>query len=78
MSSSVFIIAKRLEHAADLPLPRRMTSGSSGCDICAAVDQEVIIEVGGRVLFRLEFVLKLLKDMKSRCGHTVGLPLNQE
>jgi len=55
MSSILSIIAKRLDHAIDLPLPHRMTAGSSGCDICAAVDQDVTIEVGGRALIPTGF-----------------------
>jgi len=49
------IIAKRLSHAADLPLPRKMTQGSSGCDICAAVDSDVIIDAGGRAMIPTGF-----------------------
>jgi dUTP pyrophosphatase len=55
MSNSVSIIAKRLEHASDLPLPKRMTPGSSGCDICAAIDNDIIINAGGRALIPTGF-----------------------
>jgi dUTP pyrophosphatase len=55
MNSEIVIIAKRLEHAADLPLPRRMTAGSSGCDICAAIDTDIIIAAGGRALIPTGF-----------------------
>jgi len=47
---STKIAVTRLPHSADLPLPTRMTPGSSGCDVCAAVDSEVVINPGCRVL----------------------------
>jgi len=44
------ISVTRLSHAMGLALPVRMTSGSSGCDVCAAVEGEVVINPGERVL----------------------------
>jgi dUTP pyrophosphatase len=55
MSTTVSIIAKRLEHAVGLPLPQKMTSGSSGCDICAAIDSDMVIASGGRALIPTGF-----------------------
>jgi len=46
----VSILVKRLPHADGLNLPARMTSGASGCDVCAAVDGDVTISPGQRVL----------------------------
>jgi dUTP pyrophosphatase len=40
------ISVKRLPHAADLPIPHRMTPGSSGCDIAAAIDEDISISPG--------------------------------
>lgn len=59
MSSHISVIAKRLEHAADLPLPCRMTAGSSGCDICAAIDDDLVIESGGRALVPTGFCFEI-------------------
>ncbi len=59
MSSRISVIAKRLEHAADLPLPGRMTDGSSGCDICAAVENDFVIEAGGRALIPTGFCFEI-------------------
>ncbi len=39
----------RLPAAADLPLPSRATSGSSGYDLCAAVQRDLVIAPGDRV-----------------------------
>ena len=55
MSQELSIIAKRLDHATDLPLPCRMTAGSSGSDICAAIDSDVVIAAGGRALIPTGF-----------------------
>jgi len=46
----VTIKAQRLPHGAGLPLPSRMTHGSSGCDVCAAVDSPLVIPRFGRAL----------------------------
>jgi len=48
--SSAKITAKRLPHGEGLPIPGRMTPGSSGCDVCAAVDGDVTIAPGKRAL----------------------------
>lgn len=40
----------RLPGAGDVPLPARATAGSSGFDLAAAVDGEVVIEPGARAL----------------------------
>ncbi|MFP4013285.1 MAG: dUTP diphosphatase [Chitinispirillaceae bacterium] len=51
MQDSAFsIYVKKLPHASGLPLPCRMTPGSSGCDVCAAVEDELVIEPGKRAL----------------------------
>jgi dUTP pyrophosphatase len=46
------ILVKRLPHAEGLPLPKRMTPGSSGCDVAAAVPEgeDLVILKGGRAL----------------------------
>lgn len=50
MSDITPIHVKRLPHGTGLPLPCRMTRGSSGCDVCAAVQQKLTIEPGKRAL----------------------------
>lgn len=49
----------RLEHAAGLPIPVRMTPGSSGCDICAAVSESIIVTPGERVLVPTGFCFEI-------------------
>lgn len=48
MSDGSRIKIKRLPHGEALPLPSRMTAGSSGCDIVAAVDGCHTINPGER------------------------------
>jgi dUTP pyrophosphatase len=40
----------RLPHAADLPLPAYASSGAAGMDVCAAVDEPMILPAGGIIL----------------------------
>lgn len=50
---------KRLAHAPDLPAPRRMTPGSSGSDICAAVQEPLTLQPGDRVLVPTGFCFEI-------------------
>jgi dUTP pyrophosphatase len=59
MVSQETIKVVRLEHAAGLPVPVRMTPGSSGCDICAAVSEDVIIPPGERALVPTGFCFEI-------------------
>lgn len=44
------IRVKRLSHSQGIELPRQMTLGSSGADVCAAIDEKVTLEPGEKVL----------------------------
>ncbi len=46
----VKLVLKKADHAADLPLPRYMTAGSSGMDLYAAVEQPLTVAPGERAL----------------------------
>ena len=50
----------------DLPLPRRATPGSAGCDLCAAVEGEVRIAPGERVLIPTGFSIALPPGYEAR------------
>ncbi|OUI88949.1 deoxyuridine 5'-triphosphate nucleotidohydrolase [Acetobacter sp. DmW_043] len=41
---------ERLPHAQDLPLPGYATSGAAGLDLLAAVEKDVVLQPGERVL----------------------------
>ena len=40
------VLLEILEHASGLPLPSRATSGSSGVDLTAAVDSDILVRPG--------------------------------
>ena len=48
--AAVRIEIARLPAADGLPLPSRATSSSAGYDLCAAVEREVVVPPGNRVL----------------------------
>lgn len=40
------VLLEILEHASDLPIPSRATSGSSGVDLTAAIEMDIILPRG--------------------------------
>lgn len=75
MSIQPEILVKRLPHASDLPLPSRMTGGSSGCDVCAAVDQELTILPGERVLVPTGLCFEIPQGFEVQVRPRSGLAL---
>jgi dUTP pyrophosphatase len=71
--SSIFV--KRLPHAEGLPLPKRMTPGSSGCDVSAAVPEgeEMIIPQGGRMLVPTGLVFEIPEGFEVQVRPRSGL-----
>jgi len=69
------ISVKRLPHGDGLNLPVRMTPGSSGCDVCAAVDNEVTIEPGGRKLVPTGFCFDIPAGLEVQVRPRSGLAL---
>lgn len=67
------ILVKKLAHALDLPLPQRMTRGSSGCDICAAIDSEIIIAPGERALVPTGMCLEIPEGYEVQVRPRSGL-----
>jgi dUTP pyrophosphatase len=69
------IIVQRLPHGKGLPLPVRMTKGSSGCDVCAAVETDVVLEPAGRALVPTGFCFEIPQgyevQVRSRSGLAV-------
>ena len=50
---------KKLNHAKDLPIPKYETNGSAGMDLYAAVDSEIIINIGGYKLIPTGIIIAL-------------------
>jgi dUTP pyrophosphatase len=72
---SLIIKIKRLPHAMGLKAPRKMTPGSSGCDICAAVERPTTIQPGSHALIPTGFCCEIPPgyevQVRSRSGLAV-------
>ena len=73
MQSQKVISVKRLPHAKDLPIPQRMTPGSSGCDISAAIEDSITIQPGERVLVPTGFCFEIPKGYEVQVRPRSGL-----
>jgi len=58
-SKTIAIKFQRLGHASGLPCPSPATSGSSGCDIAAAVDAGLTLAPGKRALVPTGFCVEI-------------------
>jgi dUTP pyrophosphatase len=69
------ILVKRLPHAEGLPLPARMTPGSSGCDVGAAIPEgmDMVIPRGGRVLVPTGLVFEIPQGFEVQVRPRSGL-----
>jgi dUTP pyrophosphatase len=73
--TSTKISVTRLPNAAGLPLPARMTPGSSGCDVCAAVNNDVVIYSGCRALIPTGFKFRIPEGFEVQVRPRSGLAL---
>lgn len=64
---------KRLPGNTDISLPQYMTDGSSGMDICAALEEEKIILPGERVLVPAGIVIGLPEGYEAQIRPRSGL-----
>jgi dUTP pyrophosphatase len=69
------IIVRRLPHAAGLPLPDRMTKGSSGADIAAAVDVDVVLQPSSRALIPTGFCFEIPQGYEVQVRSRSGLAI---
>src|SRR5215510_4117562 len=67
------IQTKRLPHADGLNIPVRMTHGSSGCDVCAAVEGDVVVNPGQRVLIPTGFCFDIPEGFEIQVRPRSGL-----
>jgi dUTP pyrophosphatase len=68
------VYIKRL-HSFDLPLPRYMTAGAAGVDLYAAVEQDVAIAPGGRVLIPTGIAIALPENYEAQIRPRSGLAI---
>jgi dUTP pyrophosphatase len=73
VNSSPSIHIKRLDHAGDLPVPARMTAGSSGCDIAAAIDADIVLLPGKRELVPTGFCFEIPPGFEVQVRSRSGL-----
>lgn len=69
------IRAKRLPHGSGLPLPQRMTPGSSGCDICAALEEPLDLLPGSRALIPTGFCFEIPEGYEIQVRPRSGLAI---
>jgi len=72
---SVKILLKKKEGCQDLPVPRYATSGSSGVDLYADVDQEVILLPGDIKLISAGFYICIPQGYEAEVRPRSGLAL---
>lgn len=68
------VYIKRL-HSFDLPLPRYMTAGAAGLDLYAAVEKEMTIAPGQRVLVPTGIAMALPEGYEAQIRPRSGLAL---
>jgi dUTP pyrophosphatase len=66
----------RLPHAEGIPVPVAKTAGSAGLDLAAAVDDAVLIPVGGRALIPTGFAIALPEGYEGQVRPRSGLAVN--
>ena len=74
-SVTVEVRIQRLPHAEGLPLPTYATDGAAGADLCAAVDEEMIIEPGDRATVPTGFVLEIPNGYEGQVRPRSGLAI---
>lgn len=73
MNSEKCIRVKRLAHAKDLPIPHKMTPGSSGSDISAAIENSIILKPGERILVPTGFSFEIPRGFEVQIRPRSGL-----
>ena len=71
----VSVLICRLPGAADLPLPEPATPGASGCDLHAAVDDEIVLAPGQRELVPTGLAIALPPGCEGQIRARSGLAL---
>ena len=61
--------------SADIPLPGYATAGSAGMDICAAVDEDVVIKPGDATLIPSGFAIALPQGFEAQVRPRSGLAI---
>lgn len=67
------VLFKRLEGNDDLLIPKRMTEGSAGMDLQAAVTEPVVLQPGERKLIPTGFALAMPNELEAQIRPRSGL-----
>ncbi len=70
---SVKIRLRRLPHGRDLPLPAAASAGSAGFDLMAAVEEDLVLRPGERVLVPTGLVLEIPHGFEGQVRPRSGL-----
>jgi dUTP pyrophosphatase len=76
MSLELRIFRVRGESDSDLPLPGFATAGSAGMDLCAAIEAELVLGPGERVLVPTGFALAIPVGYEGQVRPRSGLALH--
>jgi len=71
--SSLEVEILRLPSGEGLPLPTPATSGAAGCDLCAAIDAELVIQPGEIILVPTGFAVALPSGTEAQVRPRSGL-----
>jgi len=71
----IIIKVKRLDNNPDLPLPSYHSDGSSGLDLCAAVEEDLILKVGEIQLIPTGLSISLPRGYEAQIRPRSGLAL---
>ena len=70
---SIKILRLRPKSDADIPLPRYMTPHAAGMDICAAIENELVLEKGHTALLPTGFAMALPPGFEAQIRPRSGL-----
>ncbi len=67
------VAIRRLPHGADLDLPAYQSAGAAGLDLCAALDDEIILDPGARLLVPTGIAIALPDGFEAQVRPRSGL-----
>ena len=73
MSKPIPVLIKRLEHAADLPLPAYETAHAAGMDLMACIPADITLAPGARTLVPTGFAIALPDGFEAQVRPRSGL-----
>jgi dUTP pyrophosphatase len=71
----VKVLIKTLAHGEGLPAPHYATAGSAGLDLCAAIDQDMVLAPGQRAALATGIAIELPQGVEAQVRPRSGLAL---